>query len=417
MSNGLATLAVMITLLMPIADEGGKIVTVTGRAVGTTPVAQEEAQLDALREAVKRVCGTFINAQTEMEDFAIVRDKVLEQPVGFARVVEVVKGPSVIGGEITEVQIRAEVFPVKFERRWAEFAHIKQREGNPRCVIVIIEDDDVDDATPARVGGIVQTGLENFFLSKDVRLMHKGTLDQVRQRDLQLAIRNNAMDKAAAMGASFKADVVVIGTAEAQRGGTVEVGGRTLKRWSVKLSLQAVQTDSAAMLVADSYDPGKPYLTTSGTGKDALADLAEKVAPKVLEDIGKAWRKNLTVGRTIQVDLEPCTRRTFKAVQEAMSEWKGVIGRKDGVRLRELVNEVATVDVSWKYNINQLADRLEELELQARRSVLYLEITEQTKNRLTVRVIEEAAPAPRTPVQQERVNQTATTSPSAADEQ
>ena len=43
--------------------------TVTGRAVGATEVAKEEAKVDALREAVRRVCATFINAQTEVEDF------------------------------------------------------------------------------------------------------------------------------------------------------------------------------------------------------------------------------------------------------------------------------------------------------------------------------------------------------------
>src|SRR5262249_6529229 len=139
-------------------------IVVTGRAVGTTPAAAEEARLDALREAVARVCGQFINAQSETQDFALVRDKVLAQPVGFARVVKVLKEPAA-NGDITEVQLEAEVFPAQFEKRWAEFAHIKQRELNPRCIVVVLEDDDVDDQIPAVTEGIVQSGLENFFLS------------------------------------------------------------------------------------------------------------------------------------------------------------------------------------------------------------------------------------------------------------
>ena len=44
----------------------------------------------------------------------------------------------------------------------------------------------------------------------------------------------------------------------------------------------------------------------------------------------------------------------------------------------EIVNEVATIEVNWKYDLNQLADRFEELSVEADDHKLILEITEQS---------------------------------------
>ncbi len=363
-----------------------RTVTVTGRAVGATAAAAEEAKLDALREAVRQVCGSFINAQTETADFAVVRDKVLEQPVGFARVVKVVKEPHVIGGEITEVQLLAEVFPVQFEKAWAEFAHIKQREGNPRCVVMILQDDNPDDDKPAVANGSFQTAVEDFFLSQKVQLMDKAMNDSVRTRDLELATRNGDMKKAAAAGAGFKADVVVVGSAEAKQGAPVDIGGHLVHRWVVTLAARVIQTDSGAVILSRTYMPEKPYASTVGTGQAALAKLAAEIAPKLLLDIGEAWRQRATEGKIIQLTLDNCTRGAFKVIQAEMVKQKGVTGGEDGFKLRELVNEVATVDVDWKYDLNQLADRLEELKVSIEGVPLKIQITEQSANRITAKV-------------------------------
>ncbi|MHC4675066.1 MAG: hypothetical protein ACYTF1_21030 [Planctomycetota bacterium] len=381
----IVTLLICFTAVHAFAADSGKRITITGRAVGTTPAAAEEAKLDALREAVRRVCGSYINAQSETRNFTLIRDKVLEQPVGFARIVRIVKEPQKIAG-LTQIQLEVEVFPAKFEKRWVEFAHIKQREGNPRCVMVIFEDDDPYDAIPPRPNGLVQTELENFFLQKNIRLMDKGVTDDVRQRDLRLAAESGDLIKAAAAGAAFKADVILLGEAEAKPGDSVKLGEQTLKRWNVTLVIRAIQTDSAAILVSRTYRPKKMFTTTSGSGKDALTRVAKDKAADVLADIAKAWRRRATVGKMIQLSLKPCTRKQFKALQAEMVKMKGITGGKDGFRLRELTNQIASIEINWKYDLNQLADRFEELSVRFGGERLVFEVTEQSANRITVRL-------------------------------
>lgn len=307
-------------------DEPSRIVSVTGRVAGSMPAAAEEAKLDVLREAVRQVCGSFINA------------------------------------------------------------HAKQRKDNPRCVVIILQDDDVDDDKPPEAGGSVQTTIEDFFLSQKVRLMDKQTSDAVRTRDLEAAAQSGDARKAAAAGAAFKADVVVMGKAEAKHGAPVNAGDHRVERWGVTLAARMVQADSAAVIWSRTYRPEKPYASTVDTGQAALVGLAEEIAPRLLRDIGEAWRDRATAGRTIQVTIEPCTRWQFRAIQAEMIEHKGITGGEDGFKLRELGNEVATVDVNWKYNRDQLADRLEELDVVVNGVPIKLDVVEQSAKRITARL-------------------------------
>jgi len=54
-----------------------KIVFAIGKAAGTDLTAQDKAKQDAKRNAVAEACGQFINAQTDVEDFEVIKDLLL----------------------------------------------------------------------------------------------------------------------------------------------------------------------------------------------------------------------------------------------------------------------------------------------------------------------------------------------------
>ena len=113
-----------------------------------------------------------------------------------------------------------------------------------------------------------------------------------------------------------------------------------------------------------------------------MLDLAREEAPNVLRDLGTAWNANAVNYTTCQLSFSPCSRKRFKIIRDALAEVRGVQGGSDGIRLRELVNEVASAEVDWQFDLSMLADRIEELEVEG----MTFEITEQTGNRLSVRV-------------------------------
>lgn len=362
-----------------------KIITVEGSASGTNANAMEQAQQDALRKAVEQACGTFITAQTKTKDYAAVHDKIMSLAAGFVTEFEVLARR--VEGGVSYCRVKAHVSTQSFELEWENLRHTVAVEGNPRIVMVVMEDNNVDDYLPPKAHGVIQSLLEKFFMEKGLQMMDKGATETVKQRDLELAAQGDDAKKIAAMGAAFKADVVLKGVAEARHAGTTELAGRVLYKWSATLSIRAYHTDSAQLIMSNTYTAMKPSVDENAGGDAVLRACIEENAGKILKDIGEAWRQRQNVKRTIQVTLERCARADYKTFEAAMSEVQGV----QEVRMKELVNEICQIEVDWSYDLERLVTRIEELKVPG---VKY-EIKEQTHDRVTARVVKTPPPATR----------------------
>jgi hypothetical protein len=354
-----------------------KTVTVEGRATGTNPNAMEQARLDALRRAVQQSCGEYINAQTVAKNYEAIYDRVMASAAGYVTESQVVSQR--VEGGMSICVVRATVSTESFESEWTRLAHTLERENNPRCIIVVVEDDDADDLNKPKTGGVVQSGLENFMLSKGVQLMDKSATDDVRNRDVTLAALSNDIRKLAAMASAFKADVFITGNAQARRAGQSPLGGQTVFHWQATLNIKAYQADSAQLLTSRTYSGTKASMHENGGGDEALLACVEQNAPAILRDIADAWTKRQFVRRSIQITLEGCSRKDYLAFEKALAKVDGV----QGVRMRELVNNVCQTEVDWSYDIATLAGRLDDLRFEGKSC----EITEQTNDRLTAKLV------------------------------
>ncbi|MBX3395271.1 MAG: hypothetical protein KF841_07870 [Phycisphaerae bacterium] len=353
-----------------------KTVVVTGEAAGTDLNAMEQARQDALRKAVEQACGSFVTGQTKVKNYAVVHDKIMSLAAGFITESKVLERRT--EGEISYCKVRAKVSTASFEAKWAQLLHTIDAEGNPRCVVVIVEDNNADDEIPPKTDAVAQSIIERFFIDKGVQLMDQSASADSRDRDMNLAAMNDDVKKMAAMAASFKADVLIRGVIEARMVGTTELSGRTLHKWNATLSIRAYHTDSAQLLMSGTYSEMKPTINENQGGDEAIRACAEKNAGRILQEIGDAWRKRQNVRRTIQVTIENCSRKDFKAFESAMMNERGV----QAVRMRELVNRICQVEVDWEYDLESLATRIEQLKVDG----ASYEIIEQSHDRITVKV-------------------------------
>jgi hypothetical protein len=350
-----------------------KTVTMEGKAAGTNGNAMEQAKQDALRKAVEQTCGAFINSMTRTKDYAAIYDKAMMSAAGYVTEFEVLDQK--VEGGISICKVKATVSTQSFESEWTRLAHTVLAEGNPRCVMVILEDNDVDDLRKDKTMGVTQSVIENFFIKQNVQLMDKGASEGVRERDLSLAALNDDVKKLAAMGASFKADIVVQGNAEARQAGTTQLSGRTLYKWKATINIRAFHTDSAQMLMSNSYSSSSSSVNQNNGGDEALRKCAEENAGNILRDIGEAWRKRQHVRRICQITIENCTRKEYKAFEEALKQVDGV----QDVKLREFVNNICQVEVDWNFDLERLVSRIEEMKVGG----MGFEASEQSHDRAT----------------------------------
>lgn len=355
-------------------------VTATGEAAGVGANARDEAVALALRKAVEETCGVFIKSQSKTEDFQGVYDKVIADTAGYVLESKVLSESK--AGGTTVVRVKARVSTVKFAADWARIAHTLNQEGNPRVIVVIAENTG-DVVVTSKVivkefrdGGTVQSKVEDFFIDKGLQLMDRSTAEKVNKRDILLAATEDDISKVAAMGAKFNADVVVIGTATAKYGREITLGEARMHQYNATLNVRVVQTDSARILTSKNFSITSNQVQQNAEDK-ALSKLGDEAAPKLLAATLEAWRKRANVGKTIELTIAGMDRKVWKNFQAAASEIQGV----QNLRLREITESIATIDVEYKYDINTLADKIEGLK------EVKLEVTEQNANRLKLKVV------------------------------
>lgn len=359
-------------------DDTDKWVTATGQTATTGPNAKDEAEKLALRKAVEEACGVFIKAQSKTKDYQAVYDKVLANTVGYVIEFKTIK--TWTEGSDTFATVKARVSTKKFSENWAHIAHTLQQENNPRVVVCIAEPTAWTATGPAdtQEAGVAQAKIEDFLLDKGLSLMDRDTAEKTNKRDLLLATAKGDEKEIAAVAARFKADVVISGKATAQRSRKVRVGDADMYQYTVSLSVRAIQTDSARILASKDFTKTYTELQT-GAEKKVLSKLASDNAGDLLEAVVAAWAKRANVSKTIELNITGMDYDAWKLLKAESEKIRGL----QAIRLRELVESVAQIDVEYELTIENLADRLTALK------DVKLKVTEMSANRIKLKLVKD----------------------------
>ena len=262
---------------------------------------------------------------------------------------------------------------------WATIAHTVNQENNPRVVVAILENvSDEGDTTEVDEAGAIQGIIEDYFLQRGITLMDRQTAANVTKRDVLLAALSNDEDAVASLGARFDADVVVMGRASAKFGKKLNVAGVEMFQFTATMNIRVIQTDSGVVLVSKTLGPTTTNTLQRGGGADeALTALAEESAPEILAAVVDAWRERAHVSRTVALTISGMDYAAWKVFKTEMEDLRGV----QAVRLREITQSVAHIDVEYDYDNEILADNLLEL------TDTSLEVSEITANRIKLEVV------------------------------
>lgn len=372
----LAALVAASTLLAAPETPVDLWVTATGKAAGDDEKAKDEAIAQALRTAVEEACGVFLTAQAKTDDYKAVYDKVIANAVGYVREHKV--GKVTVEQGVTIASVRARVSTRKFEEDWASITHTVHQENNPRMVVAIVEAIHEAAGAPSyevKENGKVATIVESFFLAKGISLVDANTAAKTQKRDILLAAIKDDVDAVASLGARFSADVVVVGKAVAKFGKELRIGGQTMYQYTASLNVRVVQSDSARVLAVESFGPITVNTMQRGGEDKALDKLANDCAPKLLASVIEAWRKRANVSKTVELSITGMDFNRWKTFREEASKLRGV----QAIRLREITQDVASIDIEYRYDNEGLADRLSELKS------VKLKVIEITSNRLRLK--------------------------------
>lgn len=276
-------------------------VTATGEAAGEGPTAKEKAVEDALRNAVEKGFGVFIDAATLSENAAIVSDDITAQTRGFVRSYEVLEDRQ--EGGIRRVKVRA---MVALDKVWESdsLQLLLKRMEAPRFSVrskeEIAEGGFALKGSPARDKMIGVLAEKGFVLveAPDAAAPPPSTGDQPQFR-VEVEARGIFDHKSDSQGLEL---YFFAGQAEAK----------------------VVQTDTGKIIAAAAGNSMRGARTPEDAGRDALTFASGNAAGELVQGILKAWVQTLNAGRDIDIEIQGVNASELTALADALKALSGV---------------------------------------------------------------------------------------------
>jgi hypothetical protein len=317
-------------------------VTVTGEAAGTGLAAKEKSKENALRAAVEKGYGVYIDSATLSENAQLISDDVVAETRGFVQYYEVLERKEVDGIYMTK--IRAEV---SLEKIWQSqsLQLLLKRMGAPRFVVIASEH---HEGRPAATSFALQKVTE-LLVDRGFLLVNAANAKNLSRQRIQHALSDNRV--AAEIGKNANAEIIVMVDSTGTFARKGKAYGRQFDLFRGTCDIKAVQVDSRKIVAA------AVKARQSGSVKDAIMAAAEENAGDIVKQLLEAWSKYLNMGRTIELVIMNVSVSELTRIIEELSVLEGV----SSVQQRNFSGKRALLEIKSKHKALYLAESIENM--------------------------------------------------------
>ncbi|EGO63981.1 hypothetical protein [Acetonema longum] len=309
--------------------------------------SKDDALRDAMRNAVEKAVGSFVEAQTLVENASIVTDEIYTKAQGFVQDYRILREGK--QGDQVVLTVRIKVNTQPNAALMTSLQRLKLIEAglqDPRIGVIIVN----SDQTPNQAGQI-------SVIRKLRELGFKRVIDPQQAKNLYSDAFISSMEEddstAQTIAASYQLDYVILGSALDSSAGEVIAGAGM---YSARASIEAklLKTDTGEIIAAGRFESGGADISQEVAGQKALTKAGETLA----EDIAKQFLDYASdTEKTFKIVAQQVT--AFSQVNALQKELKDVPGVK-AVYLRSYANGAAEFDVNFIGTSQRLADRLEQ---------------------------------------------------------
>jgi len=345
-----------------------QIVRASGSAVikkGDAEGAKKKAILNAKRSAVEQV-GTRILSRTVVENFLLVKDKVIAKADGHVHRYKILRETK--NEENYLVEIEAEVSKSSL----IEDALSVYHDMNKPRVMVILPEILENDVIPTHHAENV---VSDFFVGKEFTLVDPATMREKIRKDEMRKIAEGDQAAAAKIGLDAGAEVVVTGTATA---GNAQSVRDVMFASKAVCSARAIRTSNASLYAVSSVSKSAADGIAEGAQRKAIASTCHGVAQEIFWKIVKKWNDELMSGGDVEIVLSGVNFSKLKKVIDGVREFDEVTE----VVQRSFDAPAAVLSVTYRGDAMQLADRIDEKKFAG----LDLEILTVSSGKINIRV-------------------------------
>ena len=351
-------------LAAPALASAAATVEAEGQAMvknGDEPAARDRALEDAQRKAVESAVGTMISAETVMENYQIISDRILAKSSGYIKNYNIVSSGAENG--IYKVVIKALVATGNLSSDVDAISALLKRKGMPRVFVVVPEailgstamttgQSGTMNMQSAESGLIAALQNAGFLIVDPDVLTGKLEISQIyRKGDV-----DNGMAKK--IGSLSGAEVVIYGRAAVQVS-NLSVLKSKVARASANIRAVNVQTGQIIAMSTLNHPKKAPAAYHDAVGTILLKKVGEAAAADLIKQIVKQWQKDTSGATRIVLTVKGVKFRSAKQLKAAMGEMRGV----SSIQRRSLKRGVAVFDVNVKAGVENFANSLDGLKV------------------------------------------------------
>jgi hypothetical protein len=345
---------------------------------GDEPAARDRALEDAQRKAVESAVGTMISAETVMENYQIISDRILAKSAGYIKNYTITSsGPD---NGIYKVVIKALVATGNLSGDVDAISSLLKRKGMPRVFVVVPEvvlgstamttgQSGTLNMQSAESGLIASLRNAGFLIVDPDVLSGKLSISQIyRKGDVPDGVAKK-------IGSLSGAEVVIYGRAAVQVS-NLSVLKSKVARASANVRAVNVQTGEIIAMSSVNHPKKAPAAYHDAVGPILLKKVGEATAADLIKQIVKKWQKDTSGATRIVLTVKGLKFRSAKQLKAAMAGMRGV----DSVNRRSLKRGVAVFDVNVKAGVENFANSLDGLKVGKRKKIEITGVDGETIN-------------------------------------
>jgi hypothetical protein len=317
------------------AEEG-----VTVEAEGESPIingnqlqAKQIATSDALRRAVEQVMGIFIDNQSDVTNYQMIRDTIRMTSEGFVARYEVINEYYDTGRQLCRVTVRAVVKQDAVRQKVDELKRTIVRAGKPRLMVAIAEP--TNTLEPLLIRGMIAAGFP---------VVDPAQLRMVNEDNLALEALAGNPGSAVQIAGRHQAEILVVGKIQTN----IISNYQGLISCRAVADLRAIKAGTGQNLLAQSFQEIGIDISETGAAQKAVQKMSDRIIAQLKNDLGQQLIDN---NRSLQLVITRISYSDWQAIQQQLIGSPGV----RNVYLRDFSGGVARLDVETSLLADQLA--------------------------------------------------------------
>lgn len=325
-------------------------------AITSTPdIARDHAISDGLRKAVEQAVGTFINSETEVKNFTLLKDEIYSHAQGYVssyRIIDEQKDK-----DSYRVKLQAKVKLNNIENDLEAIGLLIKEKGRPRIMFVIKEF--TGNSETWEETSDIETMLIEKFTEKGFPVVDAAMVKKNLEAEQTRLILEGDNKTAALLGLKLGAEIVVTGKAvlsESEK--EIQYSQGTKKFYQTKINYRAINTETAEVLAATTTFKDVPF-SQETSKKDATDETADKMISAILSK----WRseENVTqiyiIGaeftdiQKLKSGIQEKVRGVIKVIQRDFTGNSVMLEIISSISSQEVFDDLGTKDLGISFQV------------------------------------------------------------------